>query len=83
MVAAGEGIVFVVTGVGPVVAGLVLVVRLVVPGAVVEIFVFVGDLVAVQPVDGDCPCLELVKVVPVLSRASTAAVQPTTVKPSL
>ena len=82
MVAAGEGIVFVVTGVGPVVAGLVLVVGLIVPRAVVEIFVFVGDFVAVQPVDG-MPLSELVKVVAVLSRASTAAVHPTTVKPSL
>ena len=55
MVAAGEGVVFVVAGVGPVVAGLVLVVLLVVPGPVVEISVFVGDLVAVQPVDGNAP----------------------------
>ena len=36
-----------------VVARLVFVVGLVVPRAVVEILVVVGDLVAVQPVDGD------------------------------
>ena len=40
-------------GVGAVGAGLVLVVGLVVPGLVVEIRVVVGDLGAVEPVDGD------------------------------
>ena len=54
----------------------------VVPGTVVEVLVIVGDLVAVQPVDGHAFML-LVYVVPVLSRASSSSVQPTTVKPSL
>ena len=78
MLAAGEGSVAVLGGIEAVGAGLVLVVGLVVPGPVVEILVLVGGLGAVEPVE---PLS--VAVVLVLSRASTAAVQPTTLKPAL
>ena len=53
MFAAGDGIVEAVRGVGPVRAGLVRVVRLIVPVAIIEVLVVIGDLVAVQPVDGN------------------------------
>ena len=53
VVAAGEGEVGAVAGIGAVGAGLVLVVDLVVPGPVVEVLVVVDDLVAVEPVDRD------------------------------
>ena len=53
VVAAGEGVVAAVVGVGAVIAQLVLVGGLLVPVLVVEIRVVVGDLGPVEPVDGD------------------------------
>ena len=52
VVAAGEGVVGGLGGVGPVGARLVPVVDLIVPVAIVEVRVFIGYLVAAQPVDG-------------------------------
>ena len=53
MVASGGRVVVRVGSVGPIGAGLVLVVGLVVPSLVVEVGIVIGDLVAVQPVDGN------------------------------
>ena len=52
VLAARQGEVGGLAGIGPVGAEFILVVGLVVPAAVVEVLVVVGDLVSVEPVDG-------------------------------
>ena len=75
MVAAREGVVGGLGGVGPVGAGLVPVVGLIVPVAIVEILVVIGNLGACQPVDGHSlvrDCVYSARIVPGIGSPSTA-----------